>query len=140
MKYAWFLNRNSIHLELYYFSSHTPRKKGKQKTIYLHRTIMDCIPNDGKVVDHINGNTLDNRKENLRICTQADNCVNRRKNRNNTSGFKGVRWREQNNAYVAYIQVSGKNKYLGLFPTIELADNAYKKASIEFHGEFRRNS
>ena len=83
--------------------------------ITLHRFLMNCPK--GMIVDHVNHNTLDNRKSNLRICTQKENQRNRTLSKNNKSGYSGIRYR--NNAYEVEI---GKNrKYLGRFKEIEKA-------------------
>ena len=66
----------------------TVRSYQKGKYIILSRLLMNPI--EDEVVDHINGDRLDNRKENLRVCTQAENLRNRKMNKNNSAGFKGV--------------------------------------------------
>jgi len=111
---------------------------GKQIRIWLHRIIIN--PPDGKVVDHINNNTLDNRKCNLRICTHKENIRNQKKRKNNASGFKGVYFVEKNKKYRATIRVNGKGIHLGLFGTPEEAHKAYCEASKKYHGEFGRVS
>lgn len=114
--------------------------KGKSKTIRMHRAIMQEPV--GKVVDHDNHNTLDNRKENLRICDQADNMHNFRKPLNNTSGYKGVtinRQKSKNRVrkYItAQIGVNGKVLRLGYFKTLQDAAKAYNEAAIKYFGEF----
>tara|TARA_R100000329_G_scaffold107285_1_gene88046 strand:- start:86 stop:643 length:558 start_codon:yes stop_codon:yes gene_type:complete len=91
------------------------------------------------VVDHINGNRLDNSIKNLRLATIAENNRNRRIGENNTSGFKGVYMtRLENKPYCARINVNGIDKYLGAFKTKEEAALAYAEASNQYHGEFRR--
>jgi hypothetical protein len=115
-----------------YFACHKP-VSGK---IYLHRFIMNC-PSD-MVVDHISGNTLDNRRENLRICTQAENNRNLPKPKTNTSGYKGVYWNKEVQKWQSYIQINKKKKRLGSFKTPEEAYQAYCEASQKCHGEFGR--
>jgi len=88
----------------------------------MHRIINEC-PTD-KMVDHINGNTLDNRKANLRNVTGKENQQNRSKGaqRNSKSGIRGVCWVGQRNKWRADIKVDGKRIYLGLFDTKEEAE------------------
>lgn len=109
-------------------------------TIRLHRLIMKCKKNDGKVIDHINGNTLDNRKVNLRICTIGQNATNQAKRRSNTSGYKGVTWHKQDKLWQAQIMVNYKRIFLGLFEDPKEAHKAYCDASKKYHGEFGRTS
>ena len=109
--------------------------KGTSKKIRLHRLIMDCI--DDMVVDHINHNPLDNRKENLRICTQQQNNKNQKKKSNNTSGVIGVCWDKSRNKWAASIMYNHKNIHLGRFNTKEEAIEARKQAEIEYYGEYR---
>jgi len=102
--------------------------------VYLHRLIIGA--NRGETVDHINGNTYDNRRENLRICSKSQNGFNRGPNKNNLAGFKGVQLRSDKKKWMARINVMGKAFYLGCFDTKELASEAYKEASKRLHGEF----
>ena len=104
----------------------------------LHRYIMDC-PED-MVVDHINHNPLDNRKENLRVCTQQQNCMNRSKTSKNTSGTVGVCWHKGSGKWVARIKINGKYKSLGSYNDLENAIQARKNAEIEYFGEYRNDS
>lgn len=107
---------------------------GKQRTEYMHRTIM----NVGKdfQVDHINGNTLDNRKENLRVCVHSNNQQNKRRQRNNTTGFKGVSFEKHSGKYRACISKNNKVKHLGLFLSAIEAAKAYDCAAREYYGNF----
>lgn len=91
-----------------------------------------------KEVDHIDGNKLNNRIENLRSATTSQNQHNRTKYKNNTSGYKGVSFYGKNKykCWGANIQVNGKQKHLGYFLTPEEAFAAYCKAALELHGEF----
>ena len=99
----------------------------------LHRYIMN--PPEGMVVDHINHNRLDNRRENLRICSPQENSMNAGK-RHNSSGIMGVSWDKENNKWKAQIRINGRNKNLGRFNTIEEAAEARRQAEIEYFGEF----
>jgi hypothetical protein len=106
--------------------------------IRLHRLITSAKP--GEIVDHINGNCLDNRRENLRICTDAQNQCNRGMTARNTVGFKGVTYRKDRNKYAAQIQKGYKNHHLGTFDSPTDAAHAYDKAAKELHGEFARTN
>ena len=92
-----------------------------------------------KYIDHINRNKLDNSIDNLRGCTISQNGCNRLKQKNNSTGVKGVYWREDRQKYQAEIQINGKANYLGLFYDLKDADEAVKKARKSLHGEFANN-
>jgi hypothetical protein len=106
-------------------------KKGKRKTIYMHRLITGF-----KTTDHINRNSLDNRRANLRECTVAQNAHNRVKQKNNTSGYKGVYFHKLENKWMSAIISNGKRIHLGYFSQKKEANEAYKKAALIYHGEF----
>lgn len=112
----------------------------KRICVLLHRLIMDAP--EGFVVDHINGNTLDNRRANLRICSQAQNLLNRKIHSNNRSGYKGVYYDPECRfrPWRADIRANGKRVRLGFFKTPEEAHSAYVDASKRLHGEFARAS
>jgi hypothetical protein len=112
-------------------------ENGKSMPRTLHGFLMN--PPKGSHVDHINGNKLDNRRENLRVVTPQRNQVNRKRpNRNNTSGVRGVSWCRESlhNPWKAQITAGGQNYHLGLFPTIEEALEARRAAELEHFGEF----
>lgn len=102
--------------------------------IRMHRQILDA-PNS-KEVDHINRNTLDNRKSNLRICTHKQNLRNQKVSSANTSGFKGVSWRKDIEKWSAYIKVNQKRIWLGVFEDKINAAEAYNNAALKYFGEF----
>jgi hypothetical protein len=105
---------------------------GRNPLLLLHRMIVGA--ERGRVVDHVNGDRLDNRRSNLRMCSHAENMRNRKPHKNNTSGFPGVRragakWR-------AEIYVDGAVVHLGLFDDANRAADVYRAASRRLHGEF----
>lgn len=108
----------------------------KGKTVLMHRLIMGAP--HGVEVDHINLDTLDNRKENLRIATRSQNAANRRRQSNNTSGYKGVSWNKQRKKWHAYICVENKAITIGRFHSPKEAALAYNKAALTFFGEYAR--
>ena len=89
-------------------------------------------------VDHINCIKTDNRIENLRLASHGQNCSNREKQSNNTSGYKGVCFIKSKEKWRARIGYNGKKIYIGLFNTAKEASYAYKEKAIELHGEFAK--
>lgn len=104
----------------------------------LHRLILGVAPRE--IVDHIDGDRSNNSRGNLRICTIAQNALNKPKPKNNTSGYKGVEWCAAKGVWTARIAAGGKRKRIGVYPTREAAALAYAKAARELHGEFVRES
>lgn len=104
----------------------------KRRTIRLHRELMQ--PPAELDVDHINGNGLDNRRENLRVCTTAENC----RNRVGLGGYKGVRLFRKSGKWGARIVVDYRHIHLGCFATPEEAARAYDDAALKLHGPFAR--
>ena len=106
---------------------------GKTHGILMHRLIMNAPV--GMDVDHINGNRLDNRKINLRICTRAQNRKNCR-SRGGSSRFKGVTWDKSKKRWTAQIQSDKKHYLIGRFKKENEAARAYDVAALVLHGEF----
>lgn len=86
-------------------------------------------------VDHINGVRHDNRWENLRAATKAQNCQNKN-SKKGLSGIKGVHWHSQHKKWYVGVTVSGKNKFIGLFEDLEAAELVAILAREKYHGEF----
>jgi len=111
-------------------------KKGHRKLLRLHRLIINV--KDGELVDHINGNVLDNRLKNLRLANKSKNAMNRGKQRNNTSGYKGVSFNKQMNMWQAQLVANKIKRLNSFFKTKKEAAIAYNNAAIKFHKEFAR--
>lgn len=115
------------------------RRDGKQAPLNLHRLVAERagMRIDGLHVDHINGDTLDNRRSNLRPATASQNGANRRRLRSGTgSEFKGVGWRAHKRRWRATIVVQGQERHLGLFRREQVAAAAYDQAAIEAFGPY----
>lgn len=109
---------------------------GRQKTILLHRVIMNA-PEDMKV-DHKDGNGLNNTRENLRLATHSQNHCNRDKQANNKTGFKGVMFDKRRGKYFANVQTKGRGHFAGYFDNPADAARAYDKKAKEIFGEFAK--
>ena len=126
----------TIKLYSWYMSNGYAATMVDKKQIYMHRLIMN--PLESEVVDHINGNKLDNRRENLRVCKQHENMANRIKHTPQTSKYKGVSWRKSHSLWQATITKHGLQEHLGYFTTQEEAALAYNKAAIRVHNQFAK--
>ena len=91
-----------------------------------------------KFLDHVDQDKLNNRIDNLREATRPENGFNRGKNKNNSSGFKGVNYHKKDKLFVARIGVENNRVRLGAYSTSEEAALAYNFAAVHFHGEFAR--
>lgn len=117
-----------------YKQGYAATRIGTNANVRMHRLIAQAA--DGVEVDHRNGDTLDNRRSNLRICTHAENLRNRKHHSNNTSGYKGVY--QKRGKWGAAIGVNYKRIHLGYFATAEEAGQAYDTAAQHYHGQFAR--
>ena len=127
-----------------YFHRTVRVKNNKSMYIILHRHIMGCVPHDGIIIDHINMNTLDNRKSNLRISSKSLNSANRNKPSTNTSGYKGIRnvnndpGRNLKAPWLASIRCCQKTIHIGYYATAIEAAKAYDRKAVELFGEHAR--
>jgi len=131
-KYKWYVCKNksgNVSAKRNYFYN------GKNHGVYMHREIVNATdPNIP--VDHINHNRLDNRKENLRICTQLQNAANKKIYTNNKTGYKGCTLNKITGKYLAGIRVNNKQIWLGTYETAKEAALIYNKAASFYFGEF----
>lgn len=110
------------------------RKSGDPARVKMHRWIMKCP--DGMQVDHIDGDGLNNRKDNLRLATQSQNGKNKRVKKSNSTGFKGVGYNEKKDLYVTRIGVNGTLVYGGRTKNKYAAAVKYNELALQFFGEF----
>jgi hypothetical protein len=106
------------------------------KTVRLHRLIMNA-PKD-LLVDHRNGNSLDDRRANLRFATISENQCNSRKRKNATSKYRGVCFCKREQKWLVQVNKAGKRKFYGFFKSEIEAARAYDEAAKKLHGEFAR--
>jgi hypothetical protein len=104
--------------------------------VYLHNEVLQ-VPST-TLIDHRNSNGLDNRQSNLRIASRMQNGWNRKRQRNNVSGYIGVCWRSSRNCWIAQIDANYRRIRVGSFKNAKEAASAYDRAAILYHGEFAR--
>lgn len=109
---------------------------GKHRFLPLARFILNAPA--GKFVDHISGDTLDNRRSNLRLVTHAQNQMNQKRRSDNTSGYKGVQFSKQKKKWIAVAWKSGHLYYGGAFADKIEAAKAYDRLASRLFGEFAR--
>src|SRR5690606_5233426 len=109
-----------------------------QKTVLLHRFLMN--PESGEYIDHIDGDGLNNQRRNLRVCSNSENLMNRGRNRNNTSGYKGVYWSKKDKSWVARLTVGGSVVWSGYYKDPIEAANAYDRKAREVCGEYAKTN
>lgn len=134
MQWKWYAktqkNRDTV------YAART-EKSPKSRVFSIHRQLLNAKP--GQICDHLNGNGLDNRRKNLRICTYSQNNMNKQKRKRKTSSkYKGVYWHKKQKAWVSRITINTKPIHLGNFKSEYAAQLAYRKAAKEMFGEFAR--
>lgn len=118
-----------------FYAARSFYKDSKQWLVFMHRHLLK--PNKETLVDHIDGDGLNNQRVNLRLATHSQNISNQRLGNKNTSSiYKGVSWMKIKKVWVAQIASNGKRYYLGQHRIEVDAAKAYNKMAIELHGEF----
>lgn len=136
--YSWHA-RQSKRTGLWYAFTNIKLPDGKWTVTGMHRMILGLKPGDPREADHVRvKRTLDNRELNLRIANRAQQQHNKRKPRNNTSGFKGVIFNKEKGLWRARIGVNGVRMFLGDFRRKREAAKAYKIAAMQHFGDFAR--
>jgi hypothetical protein len=122
-----------------WYSNHkyATRNLGKAR-VFMHRLLLNA-PKD-KFVDHVNGNPLDNRKCNIRLCTYSENGRNQKLAKHNTTGFKGVSFQEKYKSYRVSLNINQKITYLGSYKSAEEAAIIYDIWAIYYFGEFAKTN
>lgn len=137
-KYSWHAvkrRRSDGTVRAVYAARNHYRPDGKRRLLLLHRYLLGVT--DSKIeVDHKDGNTLDDRRKNLRKATDLQTAQNAGRRSDNTSGIKGVNWSKEHSKWAVRIQVGNKRLFIGLFGTLEKAATAREKAARTYHKEF----
>ena len=128
--FAWWDRKG----QTFYAHRNSPRIDGKRTVIRMHRLVLGLSSGDTRP-DHKNHNTLDNRRDNLRVATHAQNCANRR-NVGNKSGFKGVSWRKKNSTWQVRLMVNGKTAFYKECRSLADAAQMYFLAAYLHAGEY----
>lgn len=132
-QWEWHANKKTTK-STYYAMRNVRTEDKKQRTVLMHRLIMDAPPESQ--VDHRDGDGLNNQRDNLRLATGNQNNCNAGIRRDNSSGYKGVGWLKGNGKWRARIRVNGRSVFLGYFDDKEEAARAHDRAARELHGEF----
>jgi hypothetical protein len=115
-----------------YYALRCPWFRGKPYPIFMHREILGLVKGDGIICDHRDRNGLHNWRNNLRTVTPSISMCNRKYNKNNTSGYKGVSWNKNAQKWIVNIGIDGKDKYCGLYTDLVAAAKRYDLEAIKY--------
>ena len=142
-KFALVDDEDFAYLNQWKWSTHSNGyaiRSENRKMVYMHRLIVNAL--DGMDIDHINGDGLDNRRSNLRICSHMQNMRNMKSHKDGSSKYKGVCWHQAAKKWVVsiYVDVNGKGKniHLGLYKKEIDAAIAYNLAAVQYYGKFAK--
>ena len=138
-EFSSLFERHIWHISPQGYVERTTTTKGRKRVHFkLHRIVAGALL--GQQVDHINGDKLDNRKENLRICTRMGNSANSKLRSDNKTGYKGVHKHRRGDTFQATIMHQQKPIYISRFQTALEAAMAYDNAAIALFGEFAKTN
>lgn len=131
-QWKWHITRNHSNI---FYARRNVKVNNEWTGILMHRQILNLEPSDKRRTDHENHNGFDNRRCNIRICTQSQNIANSRPHKG-TSQYKGVCWFKRVKKWTAYIKCNNKKIHLGYFNNEIDAAKAYDIKAKELFGEF----
>ena len=134
-KFKWYADKRPRSCYVRRLEKNNTPEGPRQRCIYLHRQIMQPPP--GMDVDHINSDAMDNRRDNLRICTRSQNNQNARRRVDSNQAYKGV-WITTNGKYAARIYDKGKKLHIGVFDSELSAASAYDQKAKELFGQYAK--
>lgn len=138
-RFSWAAQYNAPDKRWYAFRCVRIPGTRRHERIYMHRLLLGLNKGDRKHGDHKNGDSLDNRRSNLRVATVAENRRNCKRYRTNTSGYRGVHYSKKAEKYRATITINGRRVHLGFRDTAEEAHRElYAPAAREHYGDFAR--
>ena len=137
-QYQWYYSTHNRAYTTTHISCKTENGKRTTKSRHIPMTHMILGITDSRIVDHKNGETLDNRKENLRICTNRQNSANSKLRKDRKSGYKGVSFNKNAKKWSSQIKVNYERIYLGIYDTPWKAAQAYDDAAVKYFGEFAK--
>jgi hypothetical protein len=134
-RWSWY----ALNMKGSWYAYRSFTENGRREFVPMHREVFSLagVSPIGEI-DHRDCDGLNNQLDNLRSCTHAQNACNRRMQKSNKAGYKGVWMRPKAGTYRAQVIANGVRRYLGTFDTAESAARAYNLAALELHGEFAR--